>query len=495
MKTLDGFFNKLFSKKRGDPDQIISKENTTKSSKVTGISPGRVSVPEDNLNLLSNLRGVTQVVDSSFRVEVIKLIRDLYKVNPDMAIALQETFKLANTGHSVTFPHNTEAESIKMRQHLKEASNRWSNYTAGIDGLVNKMIVQLCVGGAISVEGVPNEKLDSLATIIFIKPDTIRFKRENNGVYSPYQKNTNSGLKTDLIKLNTETFVYSGMYNDTDEPYGIPPFMASLDSFKSQHDMLINFKTIMEQLGLLGFLEAKMLKPDPKANENTQAYERRLSRTLKDLKRNLREGMKDGIVTGFIDDHEFTMNSSTKDFGNTDKIWNINQQRVANGLGVNGNIIGASTANSEGSMGILLSKMISQLRNIQSIVTYVLNFLYSLELRLAGFNNKGMIITWSTSTIADDVKVQQARQYKIQNLDLLYKAGIISQEQYAWEMGYNSPDQDEPRVPLEEQAGIGDPQEATKKKQRQSDKNQSARRTRDKSNPNPSRGDQNTKPR
>lgn len=131
------------------------------------------------------------------------------------------------------------------------------------------------------------------------------------------------------------------------------------------------------------------------------------------------------------------------------------------------------------------------------IVTYALKFLYSLELRLAGFNNKGMRITWKPSTIADDVKVQQAKQYKIQNLDLLYKAGIISQYQYAWEMGYDSPDENEPRVSLEDQFNKGntDPQEGTKKKQRQDDKSQSARRSRDKTNPSPSRGDQNTKPR
>ena len=63
-------------------------------------------------------------------------------------------------------------------------------------------------------------------------------------------------------------------------------------------------------------------------------------------------------------------------------------------------------------------------------------------------------------------------------------------------MGYDSPDQDEPRVSLEDQFGKNtDPQEGTKKKQRQEDKNQSARRTRDKSNPSPSRGDQNPKTR
>lgn len=75
------------------------------------------------------------------------------------------------------------------------------------------------------------------------------------------------------------------------------------------------------------------------------------------------------------------------------------------------------------------------------LVAYVLDRLYSLELRLAGFNNKGMKIDWGTSTVSDEVKIQQGLQYKIQNLDLLYKAGIISQDQYAWAMGYDSPDE------------------------------------------------------
>ena len=89
------------------------------------------------------------------------------------------------------------------------------------------------------------------------------------------------------------------------------------------------------------------------------------------------------------------------------------------------------------------------------LVTYVLDFLYSLELRLAGFDNKGIKISWGTSTISDEVKVQQGLQYKIQNLDLLYKAGIISQDQYAWAMGYDSPDENEPRVSLEDQFAKG----------------------------------------
>lgn len=475
--------------KRKDP----TKKKEEFNRDVSSISPGRVSVPDDS-TFIQLLQGQTAVVTPSFRTDVIQLIRNLYKINPDMSIALQDMFKLANTGHDVNFPNNSDKEADAMRDHLRIATKRWSMYTAGIDGLVNKMIVQLMVGGAISVEGVPNNDLSGLSTILFIKPDDIVFKRDKEGVYHPHQLNKNwAAVHDQYIKLNTNTYVYAGMYNDTDEPYGIPPFMASLDSLKSQQDMKINFKQIMEMVGMVGFLEAKMQKPDQKASESDGAYRARLNRTLRDLKVNLREGMKDGVVTGYIDDHEFKMNSTTKELGNLNIPWQMNQQSVANGLGINGAIIGTGNA-TEASTGVNLSKMISQLKNLQSIVGYVLEFLYSLELRLAGYNNKGITITWGTTTVTDDVKIQQARQYKIQNLDLLYKAGIISQWQYAWEMGYDSPDQEEPRISLEDQAGVGDPQEATKKKQRQDDKNQSARRSRTKTNPNPARGDQNSKP-
>ena len=424
-------FNWSWGRKKDPPPEPYKEE---KKSKPSTISPGRVSVDEDE-SLISSLKGITAMVDPSFRVEVIPLIRDLYKVNPDMGIALQDMFKLTNTGHTVTFPNNTDEEADKMRKHLAEKTKKWSRYTAGIDGLVNKMIVQCLVGGAISVEGVPDEKLEGLDTILFLRPENIVFKRENNGVYSPYQKNKNYFIKhQDYIKLNPETYVYAAMYNDTDEPYGIPPFMAALDSLKGQHDMKVNFKHIMEVCGMVGFLEAKMAKPDQSGSESIKQYEARLERNLRDLKRNLREGMKDGIVTGYIDDHEFKLNSTTKELGNIKEPWNMNQQSVANGLGVNGNLIGVSSTTGEGATGIMLSKLISQLKNLQMLVTYVLDFLYSLELRLAGFNNKGIKIQWGTSTISDEVKVQQGLQYKIQNLDLLYKAGIISQDQYAWAM-------------------------------------------------------------
>lgn len=488
------FLNLEISFKKSEPPKS-SKRQPEFGRDISAISPGRVSVPHDQGTLISYLQGTASWVQPSYKQEVIPLIRNLYKINPDVSMAIQDMFKLTNTSHDITFPNNSDKEADRMRDHLHLAQQRWSHYTAGINGLVNKMLVQAMVGGAISIEAVPNNSLDGVSTVLFVNPDDIIFERENDGQYQPYQKNTHWAApdKPRYIKLNKDTYIYVGMYNDTDEPYGIPPFMAALDSLKTQEDIKINFKHIMEMVGMVGFLEAKMQKPDQKGNESDSAYKARLERQLVELKKNLISGMKDGVVTGYIDDHEFNLNSTTKELGNIDKPWQINQQSVANGLGINGNLIGISSTTESGA-GVNLSKMISQLKNLQNLVSYVLEFIYTLELRLAGFDCKGIRIVWGTTTIADDVKIQQARQYKIQNLDLLYKAGIISQYQYAWEMGYDSPDQEEPRLSLEDQNGVGDPQEMTKKKQRQGDKNQSARRSRAKSNPSPSRGDQNSKP-
>lgn len=142
-------------------------ESQNKDEGKGSISPGRVSQPDDgvgNSELITTLNGMTNLVTPTFRTELIPIIRDLYKINPDVSIALQDMFKLSNTGHTIDFPNNTPEESTKMREHLRNVSKRWSKYTAGIDGLVNKFIVQLLVSGAISVEGVPNKKLTGLET-------------------------------------------------------------------------------------------------------------------------------------------------------------------------------------------------------------------------------------------------------------------------------------------------------------------------------------------
>ena len=469
---------KIKTVKRGDTDAPIS--------------PGRVSEPDSGNRFYNAIQGRTQVIEPSFRDEIIPILRDLYKVNPDIGIALQDMFKLANTGHTIRFPNNTEKEAEKMRTFIEESSKNWGLYTSGMHGIVNRMMVQCLIGGAISIEAVPNQAMDNLSTVLFLNPENIRFSRKNDGKYVPYQKVTNIKYPKGLVKLNEATFIYAPMFNDTDEPYGVPTFMPALDSIDGQYVMRNNFKQIMEQMGLLGFLEAKMEKPSKRPNESEPQYVNRLNGILKKLKSNLKDGMSDGIVVGYIDDHEFDLKSTTKNLSNVDKMWDMNQQSVANGLGVSGNIIGIANANTEGGAGILLSKLISQLRNVQEVSKLAISKTYELALLLGGFNNKGIDIQFGPSTISDDLKIQQAREIKVRNNKELYLQGIIGQQEYAWDLGYNKPHKAKPLVPVEVLAGGQDP--AAKEKE-EKDKDTGDRAGRDKKKANPKRADQDPKPR
>ena len=92
---------------RGKPKESLkAPEIIDDSPKVGAISPGRVSEPDtQGSGLVLSLRDFTNLVESSFRRDVIPLIRDLYKINPDVSIALQDMFKLANTGHTLSLIH------------------------------------------------------------------------------------------------------------------------------------------------------------------------------------------------------------------------------------------------------------------------------------------------------------------------------------------------------------------------------------------------------
>ena len=451
------------------------------------VPPGRSSKPEDSVNnMFSTLDQARKFIKPNYNVEIVQLIRDLYKVNPDVGIALQDMFKLANCGFEIRFDYNTPEEATKMLKHLENKSTEWGKYTYGIQGIITKWMVQAMVGGAISTEASISDDLKTIENILFVKPETILFERDAKGAYHPYQR---VGGFIEPVKLNENTYFYCSMFSDLDEPYGVPPFMPSLDPLDGQYIMKENFKNIMETAGMIGFLQALVEKPPQSGGENNAAYENRLNNYLRTTKDNLMGGMRDGLVVGFDGDHNFQMVSTNKGVGDINVPWNMNQQSVANGLGVTSSLIGVATANTEGGAGVMLSKLISQLNTIQTMVIHILTKIYNLELRLAGFNNKGIKIEFNASTISDDLKYQQANEIKVRNSIALYNQGIYSQDDVARSVGKGKPDQKEPRIQVTD--GLED---SAKKQQRKKDQDTSERKGREKKKINPKRKDQNPKP-
>lgn len=480
--------------KKTPPPKQRRKEKPIKKKTDTAIPPGRVSQPGQVYDdkLLGNIKKNLNIVKPDFLFESIPLIRKLYKVNEDLGLALFDSIQLTNTGHEIKFNQSVKPElADEMRAHLKEVSKRWHTGSAGIDGLVNKWIAQIYVGGALSIEWVPDQRLTGIESNILINPETIRYGRDRKGKYKPYQKIYNViGYQKQYIPLNENTFQYFALLADEDTPYGVPPFLSALQSISTQKAMKDNIHHIMNQMGLLGYLETTVTKPDQNAGESDPAYMARITNLLTQTKQNVINGFKEGVVVGFTEDHQFEFHSTTKNLGGVSDIFNMNENQLANGLKTSPSFLGVSGGSSESFLSIVFTKTLSQLKNVQQILSSALQRGYELELQLAGYDYKSLSVEFRASTITDDMKIQQGKEIKQRVLRNLWIDRIISPETYAEEMGYTKPHQKiDPPMP-----GVTEGGDQKKKEDREADKNKSDRKGRDKKKDQPKRKDKSTKP-
>jgi len=482
-------FKQLFS----SPTPVVTKavEKAQPISKDIKTAPvgGRQSRPSlEYQQVIQDLKSGTKFITQPYIAEVVPIIRKMAMVNPDLGLALYDIVQLTNTGHTIKFDKEQGPdEVIRMRRHLKDKQEVWGDGVAGINGLINKMIAQVYISGALCGElDIANDKT-GVNNFPLVNPESIQFAwNTRSRRYEAYQKQRPSAATINVtvekvVKMNPFTFMYFGIGGDTDLPYGIPPYLNALNSLSIQGDMDKNIRYIMKQLGLLGFFEALMDKPDKNDGESDSMYLKRLSSILTEAKTNLETGLNEGLVVGYKDDHEFNFNATGKNLTGVDGVYERNEIQVANGLKVSPSFLGVKLAGTETGITIVFTKMLSQLSNVQALLARALRKLYITELTLAGFSFNSLEVEFEPSTITDDLKNQQADEIRIRNVNNKYLMGIISQKQAADELGYDSPDQPEPRAPI-------DDAEVDSQK-REKDKDKSDKTGRDKKKPQPKRGD------
>lgn len=494
----------------GDRLQSVGKKEFVDNTlnppdKKTGTPPppnGRQSLPPYQRNfqeIFTNLSKEYKVVTPAFQREVIPIIRKLVMVNPDFGQALQNIVFLGNTGHKIHFDHSLPQEQQdKMRDHLTNKHKEWASGQAGIDGMVNRMFSQLMIGGALSNEWVPNAKLTGIEANIMVNVEDIVFVLDKRRtIYMPYQRVYNgyekmhgviSNIGQNLIPLNPTTYRYYALNGDGEIPYGFPPYMAALDAVGTQENMHKNINHVIDQLGLLGFLECLIALPEQLDDEADDVYSARLQNRLDAAKIQVDKGMANGSVVGYIDQTTFNYNSIAKDFDKAIELYKQNELQLFSGLKQDATLAGRDYNTSESQITVMFMKMLSELKNVQNVIKCNLEFGYALELTLAGFNFNNIVkVEFNKSTIQDDLKSQQALEYKIKNLISLYLLGILSTTKIAQELGYDKPDQDTPRVSDEilagQKAAIDTNSDNGKTDGAKGSKNKSAKTTRDKSKP------------
>lgn len=440
---------------------------------ITGDLPsGRTNLPDD-LTSFDSLKSSLKQVKPAFYWAMIPEIRKLFVISSPLSSAVTTLVQLSNTGFQIKFSNSLKpTERLEMSNHLREVSRKWGFGTAGIHGIIDKLLYQLLLGGANSVEWVIKNDLSGVNYLSLINPETIRpvyNKRTLRYEYYQEVKSLSSlpGNLPNMVKLNDKTFRYFALMSAEENPVGIPPFLAALPDLTSHKNMLNNINFIVEQVGLMGFLELLMDKPPQADGESDKAYRTRLTNFLTEAKSSVNEGLKDGVIAGYKGDHEFNFNSITKDLGSLPAVFNLISKNVSQGLKTPSVFLEGDTK-TETQISIVFTKLIAQLTDIQNIVAHILEDGFVMELLLAGYNPKGIKVSFDPSTITDSYKKAQTDEIKQRTNHALYADGILELDDYAIDMGYDQASQKKPRLPINQ---VNQATADQKQKENRSDKN------------------------
>jgi len=459
------------------------------------IPTGRVSRPADQTdysNVITNITDRVKLINPKFNRSVIPLIRKLVMINPDVGQALNNVVTLGNTNHEIYFDRNVSDEyALKMKNHLANKHAQWAPGAAGAHGLSNRFFSQLMIGGALATEWVPKPDFSGIESVILINPEDIvcALNTRKTG-YDFYQQAGHTGdngsyTADSLIKLNPATFKYFALNGDGEVPYGFPPYMAALDRINTQDKMNINIDHVTDLLGILGFLEVLVAAEPQRSAESDESYRSRVISLMTTTKESLLGGLKDGILVGIEGMHTLDFKAVGKEFDKVIELYKNNELQIGSGLKQDPTLWGRDYNTSESQITVMFMKMLSEFRHMQNITKVNLEFGYSFELRLAGFKFDYLTVKYDRSTIQDDLKYHQAEEIKIRNVKDKYIMGTISEVQVANELGYEAPDQNTPRVPIEILAGVSPNtgEQAQKDEKRKKQKGDSAKKTRDTNKP------------
>lgn len=393
---------------------------------------GRSSV-EEPTTIFGQVASFNNEFDGLMPVISFEILEFLLRVsiaNPDLNHALTNLVNLANNGHTLMIESDNDRLVEKAQARLNEQAKRLYSHSAGVDGLINHYIFQIAVTGAVSSEDVVSQKLDGVEKVVIVPASRIRFKYEENE-YRPYQK-VSFG---DLVPLNAETYSYYAFRTVENSPYAVPLFLSAIEPILAQRDMHKNIKFIMRKFGLLGLVGMALNPPKQKANEMdsefTSRKERYLSQVLTAVDKNFYQGLMVHYNDQTIEHHNITGDAN----GSRD-IWDLNEQQVASGTGMDPIAIGRSFYSTETFANVTYMFLVRQANNIRRLAKRRMEGTYNLDLRLAGIN-ANVNFVFNENPARDPQAEAQAAQIRQKMVIEKVQLGVIDPDSGAQELGHD----------------------------------------------------------
>lgn len=464
------------------PEEVIHTEmesfETSEQSITLPTIAGRSSESENSSNgLVSKGLALTPV----FNIEELRILEHLAVYNRHVSMAVENIITLANTEFTISFPDSVPDKLKKqMLDRAMNCINSVYEYSDGSSSLINDLLAQAAINGCISIEAIPSSPLKlGLKKVVRVSPKTVRFSYDPlTDDYMPHQlllgvPLQNLKLSNGMISLNPATYKYIAMRRFNESPYAVPPFLSALEDLVTENDMIGNFKVMMKKMGILGFLSVLVKAPGMLKNETPERYQNRLNNYLDSIEPQVSKQMANSVAIGYKDQHEFKLEGNNLNSQNAENLIKLVKSFVFAGLKQDPNMHGENYSVTETFGRVILGKMSNQMENYQKAVASALEFIVLMDLMLYGYYPDYVQVLFKKPQVGDQLKQAQTDQILIANVQTKYNMGIISQVDAAHELGYEKPDQPEPRVSTAAPSPTITPDPTTSDKQSNSKKIQS----------------------
>lgn len=388
---------------------------------------------------------------------VITALTEICLVTPDISQAVRNVKNTANTHYLLDFEFESELSPEKKSElHRKMQAELRSFKSSMYKPGNSRIFIDDCVStaartGAICVEWVPNRDLSGISHAVLVPTHTIRWYRTARGEWVlkqlvPFTMQNAKQYKS-LVTLNQLTTVYRALSTVDGNIYGTSEYISIFVPLETQRNLMDGIRNYSKKINPLGFTTIRFKKPSREKNETAAEYTRRLIDLLDtnfDLYKN---GLENGLAVGYMDEFEVDHTETTEGGKNVAAVNQLNEEQMFSSLGQDPALGGRTYSTTETYAGVVYDKFLNGVSSVQSIVADVLSRGFTLHLQMKGYPIKNAFVTFTKAKSLTN-KTDAEADFMAQKVNHeLYSDGIITQEQYAGNMGYDEPAEPEPKYP------------------------------------------------
>ena len=392
--------------------------------------------------------------------EIMRYMTELSVMNPDVSQATKNIMGVSNTTYLLEIEYEQDFSDERKMELRKEINKELKifkrqmypngNHRTFIDDCARQVVAT----GSICVEWVPKPDLSGIQKAVIVPTYTLRWFKSKRGALTlkqslPFTLSNVRNFKSN-VRLNPLNTVYVAFNRVEGNPYGVPEYMAVVEPLETQSNMMKGIQKYSSKINPLGFTTIRFKKPT-KDNKETQAqYIARLHHLLDTNSELYKDGLENGLAVGFMDEFQVEHQPTLEGGNNVAAVHQVNEEQVFSALNQDPALGGRTYSTTETYAGVVYDKFLSGAETKQVGLSDVVGRGFTLHLQLKGFPVKSVYPIFTKAKSLTQ-KTDAESKFIAQKFNHgLYSDGIISQDVYAGNMGYDDPDMLEPRFPYVE---------------------------------------------